>query len=85
MGFVYPFVPVFGDGRAVLFRADASSHAGGERLPPASELRILPVPGDHYSIMRSPHVRRLAAALSAELPNPTQAEAAADRNRESLR
>jgi thioesterase domain-containing protein len=50
---------------AVLWAEDSGFDPGWRALAPAARFEI--VPGDHYTILRSPHVDRLAAGVRAAL------------------
>ena len=63
------------DGRAVLFHADDGSadlEGGWSSLCP--QMRLERVPGNHYSLLRKPHVEVLAERLGRYVADAVAAE-----------
>jgi amino acid adenylation domain-containing protein len=56
------------EGRVALFRPEGAAHDAAAGWPAlAPNLEIVPVPGDHYSLLRPPHVEVLAERLRSRL------------------
>ena len=61
---------------AVLFPAREGGGARDRRWKSlCPQLRVEPVPGNHYTMLRKPHVQQLAARLDACLAQATEATA----------
>ena len=60
----WSYVPAPYEGRITLFEAsESSSRTQGTVRFAASEVELYELEGDHYSLLRSPHVEELAARL----------------------
>ncbi|HXH09698.1 MAG TPA: amino acid adenylation domain-containing protein [Alphaproteobacteria bacterium] len=61
------YVPRTYDGRATLFRARDGRVDPAEWTAVCTDLEIVDVPGDHFTLLEEPHVRDLAREISARL------------------
>ena len=77
------FVPRRYDGNVVLFRAgDPPSRDRflGWGNVPCAGLEVIPIPGDHLTVLKEPHVRTFARRLEAALSTVAQLDSLAEQN-----
>jgi thioesterase domain-containing protein len=87
---LWNWTPAVHDTRLVFFKATEQARQVARNpelawipLAPLG-IEILPVPGDHSSMLSRPHVRRIAAELDRILPPPRRADARITHERVSL-